>query len=336
MKNDKILLAHGGGGLLGNKLVEELFIPILSNPILDKLNDQGIFEINSTKLAFTTDSYVINPIFFPGGDIGELAVFGTVNDLSMGGAKPLYLSLGLIIEEGFYMEDLKKILYSIKKAAERAQVHIITGDTKVVNKGGVDGIFINTAGIGVIEGDQNISADNLQVGDKIIVSGYLGDHGMAIMSKREGLIFENTIISDSAPLNKLVESMLKTNVKINAMRDPTRGGLTSTLNEFAKMSNVGIEIIEEKTPIRKEVKEACEILGMDPFYIANEGKLVAIVDKAGAEELLEAMQKDPLGKAASIIGEVTDSNCGKVILKNRIGTTRILDMPTGEQLPRIC
>lgn len=336
MKKDKILLAHGGGGQLSNKLIEECFLPILGNPILNKLNDQGVFEINSTRFAFTTDSYVVSPIFFPGGNIGELAVYGTVNDLSMGGARPLYLSLGLIIEEGFPMGDLQKIIYSIKEAATKSDVKIIAGDTKVVNKGGVDGIFINTAGIGIIEVDQNISADNLQVGDKIILSGFLGDHGIAIMSKREGLVFNNPLKSDSAPLNKMVEEMLQTGMKIHAMRDPTRGGLASTLNEFAKRSNVGIVIEEEKLPIREEVGEACEILGIDPLYVANEGKLVAVVDKEGADVILQTIKRNHFGKMASLIGEVTDSHRGKVIMKTRIGTTRVIDMATGEQLPRIC
>ncbi len=337
MKHDRIKLAHGGGGLLSNELIEEFFLPILGNPILNKLNDQGVFEVNSSRFAFTTDSYVINPIFFPGGNIGELAVYGTINDLSMGGARPLYLSLGLMIEEGFPMEDLRKIVHSIKGAATESEVQIIAGDTKVVNKDGVDGIFINTAGIGIIEVDQNISADNLRVGDRIIVSGYLGDHGMAIMAEREGLIFSNPIQSDSAPLNKLVNTMLQTNVKIHAMRDPTRGGLASTLNEFAKKSNVGIVIEEEKLPIREEVMEACEILGIDPLYVPNEGKLVAVVDKGdGTDVLLSTIRRNPLGKMANIIGDVTDSHRGKVIMKTKIGTTKVVDMTVGEQLPRIC
>lgn len=336
MKHDRIKLAHGGGGLLSNELIEGLFLPIIGNPILNKLNDQGVFEINSSRFAFTTDSYVINPIFFPGGDIGELAVYGTVNDLAMGGATPLGLSLGLIIEEGFPIEDLKKIFDSIKKATEISGTQIITGDTKVVNKGSVDGIFINTAGVGIIENDIYISSDNLKAGDKIIISGYIGDHGIAIMAVREGLIFDNPVQSDTAPLNRLVSSMLKTNAKINAMRDPTRGGVSSTLNEFASKSNVGIIIDEESLPIRKEVIEACEILGFDPLHIANEGKMVAVVDKDSADVVLQVIRNDPLGKMANIIGEVTDSHKGKVILKTKIGTTRIVDMISGEQLPRIC
>ncbi len=336
MKKEKIQLAHGGGGLLSSNLIEKFFLPIIGNSILNKLNDQGVFEINASKLAFTTDSYVINPIFFPGGDIGDLSVYGTVNDLSVGGARPLYLSLGLIIEEGFPMEELKKIIESIQRAVEISGVRIITGDTKVVNKGGADGIFINTAGIGVIETDIDISAENLQIGDKVIVSGYIGDHGIAIMAVREGLIFDNPVQSDSAPLNSLVERILQTDAKIRAMRDPTRGGVAATLNEFANKSNVGIKIEEENLPIRQEVREACEILGFDPLYVANEGKLVAVVERDNADTVLRAMRKDPLGKKAKIIGEVTDSHKGKVIMKTTIGTTSVVDMHTGEQLPRIC
>jgi len=336
MKNDRILLAHGGGGLLSNELVEDIFLPIIGNPILNKLNDQGVFEVNSTRFAFSTDSYVINPIFFPGGDIGELAVYGTVNDVAVGGAKPLYLSLGVIIEEGFSMEDLKKIFTSIKKAAGETGVQIITGDTKVVNKGAVDGIFINTAGIGVIEGNLDISADKLKPGNKVIISGYIGDHGISIMAVREGLIFDNPVQSDSAPLHKMVEYILESNARINAMRDPTRGGVAASLNEFAGKSGVGIVLDESKLPIREEVVEACEILGLDPLYVANEGKLIVVAEEEDAETVLQAIQKDPRGKNASIIGEVTEANKGRVMLKTRMGTTRVVDMHTGEQLPRIC
>ncbi len=336
MKYNKIQLAHGGGGLLSNELVEEFFLPVIGNPILNKLNDQGVFNVNSSRFAFTTDSYVIKPIFFPGGDIGELAVYGTVNDISMGGARPLWLSLGLIIEEGFPMEDLKKIINSIKTATEVSGVQIITGDTKVVNKGEVDGIFINTSGVGIIEGNMNISAENLKVGDKIIISGYIGDHGIAIMAIREGLVFNNPIKSDTSPLNMIVDSILKTDAKIHAMRDPTRGGVSSTLNEFAHKSNVGIVIDENKLPIREEVMEACEILGFSPLNIANEGKMVVIVDEEGADTVLETIRKNPLGKMANVIGEVTDTHRGKVIMNTKIGTTKVVDMITGEQLPRIC
>jgi hydrogenase expression/formation protein HypE len=336
MKYDKIQLAHGGGGRLSNELVEELLLPVIGNPILDKLNDQGIFEINSTRFALTTDSYVINPIFFPGGDIGELAVYGTVNDLAMGGARPLYLSLGLIIEEGFPINDLKKILQSVREAADRANVRIVTGDTKVVNKGGVDGIFINTSGIGIVETDLYLSADNLKTGDKVLISGYIGDHGIAIMSVREGLIFKNPVKSDTAPLNKLVESILQTKGEIHAMRDPTRGGVASTLNEFAARSNVGILLEEDRLPIRSEVIEACEILGLDPLYVANEGKAVIIAAAGDADIILKAMRENPTGAQSCIIGEVTEEHRGKVMMKSKHGSTRVVDMMSGEQLPRIC
>jgi hydrogenase expression/formation protein HypE len=336
MKYDRIQLAHGGGGRLSNELVEEILLPIIGNPILDKLNDQGIFSVNSSRFALTTDSYVINPIFFPGGDIGELAVYGTVNDLAMGGARPLYLSLGLIIEEGFPLADLKKIMHSIKKAADRSDVRIVTGDTKVVNKGCADGIFINTSGIGVVENDRYLSADNLKIGDKVLVSGYIGDHGIAIMSVREGLVFQNPVQSDSAPLNKLVESVLETNAELHAMRDPTRGGVASTLNEFAARSGVGILLEEDQVPIRPEVVEACDILGLDPLYVANEGKAVIIAAAGDAEKVLQAMKADPLGAMSRVIGEVTEMHPGKVLMRTRQGTTRVVDMLSGEQLPRIC
>ncbi|MBI5575767.1 MAG: hydrogenase expression/formation protein HypE [Deltaproteobacteria bacterium] len=336
MKHDKIQLAHGGGGRLSHELIEKVFLPIIGNPILNVLNDQGIFEVNGSKFAFTTDSYVITPIFFPGGDIGDLAVYGTVNDLAMGGAMPLYLSLGLIIEEGFPMDDLKRILVSVNRAAETAGVKIITGDTKVVNKGSVDGIFVNTAGVGIVKNSLNVSGMNLEAGDKVLVSGYIGDHGIAIMSVREGLIFKKPVQSDTAPLHKLVDDILETNAEVHAMRDPTRGGVASTLNEFAEKSGVGILIEEETLPVRDEVREACEILGLDPLYVANEGKMIAVVRGSDAGSVLDAMLKNPHGTNARIIGEVTDSHKGKVILKTKLGTARVVDMFTGEQLPRIC
>lgn len=332
----RIQLAHGGGGRMSQDLIENIFLPIIGNPILNVMNDQGVFEVNGSRFAFTTDSYVVSPIFFPGGDIGELAVYGTVNDLAMGGARPLYLSLGLIIEEGFPLEDLRKILGSVRRAAETAGVQIVTGDTKVVNKGNIDGIFVNTAGVGVIEGTLQVSVNNLRVGDKVLVSGHIGDHGIAIMSVREGLVFDNPVRSDTAPLNRLVEDILKTGATVHAMRDPTRGGLASTLNEFAEKSNVGIVIEESSLPVRKEVREACDILGLDPLYVANEGKMVAVVDPRGADAALRAMRANPLGSDARIIGEVTEAHRGKVVMKTGIGTTRVVDMFTGEQLPRIC
>ncbi len=336
MRHERIQLAHGGGGRLSNELIEGLLLPILGNPILDKLNDQGTFQVNSMRLALTTDSYVINPIFFPGGDIGELAVYGTVNDLAMGGARPLYLSLGLIIEEGFPISDLSRILASTKKAAEVSEVQIITGDTKVVNKGCADGIFINTSGVGVIESDLYLSSENLRIGDKVLVSGYIGDHGIAIMAAREGLVFSDPVRSDSAPLNGLVAAILNTGAEIHAMRDPTRGGVASTLNEFAVRSGVGISLDENQLPVRGEVNEACEILGLDPLYVANEGKMIASVAPGQAELVLQAMRSHPLGARAAIIGEVGEHPKGRVVMRMQRGGTRVVDMLSGEQLPRIC
>jgi hydrogenase expression/formation protein HypE len=333
---EKILLAHGGGGTLSHNLISKLFYPQFSNDILNQQHDSGIFEINHTKFAFTTDSYVVQPIFFPGGDIGSLAVNGTINDLSVAGAKPLFISVAFILEEGFDIEDLWKIVLSMQKAADEAGVKIITGDTKVVDKGKGDKIFINTSGIGVISDEVNISPKNCKPGDVIILSGKIAEHGVAIMSSRENLEFETTIKSDSAALNGLVEKMLDASKEIHVMRDPTRGGIASTLNEIAKTANVGILIEEEKIPISEEVKGACEILGLDPLYIANEGKLIAFVAENKAENVLNAMKLHNLGKDACIIGKVTNSDPGTVIMKTKIGSKRIVDMMSGEQLPRIC
>jgi hydrogenase expression/formation protein HypE len=331
---DKILLAHGSGGKLMHDLIQS-FLPDLSNPILEKLDDSAIFEAKG-KLAFTTDSYIVNPIFFPGGNIGRLAVCGTVNDLAMSGAKPLYLSLAFIIEEGLPIADLKKILGSIKKAAAEADVKIVTGDTKVVNKGSADKLFINTAGVGIVPAGIDISAANAKVGDKIILSGNIGDHGIAVLSQREGLKFGTSVPSDCAPLNDLVADMLKVTKNIHCMRDPTRGGLATTLNDFAEKSNVGIKIEEAKVPVNKAVLAACELLGLDPLYIANEGKLVAVVPAKVADVVLAAMKKNKYGKNATIIGEVIAEHPQRVVMKTTLGASRIIDMPVGELLPRIC
>ncbi len=333
---EKILLAHGGGGTLSQNLISKLFYPQFSNEILNQQHDSGVFEINGQKIAFTTDSYVVQPIFFPGGDIGSLAVNGTVNDLSVAGATPLFISVAFILEEGFDIEDLWKIVLSIQKAADEAGVKIITGDTKVVDKGKGDKIFINTSGIGTIRQGVDISPKNCKTGDAVILSGKIAEHGVAIMSSRENLEFETTIKSDTAPLNGLVEKMLNTSKEISVMRDPTRGGIASTLNEIAKTANVGILIDEERIPILEEVKGACEILGLDPLYIANEGKLIAFVSENQAENVLNTMKSHILGKDACIIGKVTDSDPGTVIMKTKIGSKRIVDMMSGEQLPRIC
>ncbi len=333
--DDTILLAHGSGGKLSHELVEKRFLPFLANPALNKLDDSAIFEA-SGRLAFTTDSYVVNPIFFPGGDIGKLAVCGTVNDLAMNGAKPLYLSLSAIIEEGFSIGELEQIMQSIKKAAEEAEVSIITGDTKVVNQGQADKLFITTSGLGIIPPGVDISGVNARAGDKVLLSGTIGDHGISIMSQREGLRFSMTLESDCAPLNKLVSQMLEVSSEIHCLRDPTRGGLATTLNELARQSKVGIVIEEVKIPVKEEVKAACELLGLDPIYVANEGKMVAIVDPSDADKILARMKQNSYGKDAAIIGEITKEHPGKVIVKTKLGPSRIVDMLSGELLPRIC
>ena len=332
--DDKILLAHGSGGKLSHDLIES-FLPELSNPMLDKLDDSAVFDL-SGRLAFTTDSYTVNPIFFPGGDIGKLALCGTVNDLSMSGARPLYLSLSFIIEEGLPVADLKKILVSIKNTAAEAGVKIITGDTKVVNRGSADRIFINISGIGVIPEGVDISAANARPGDKIIINGNIGDHGIAVLSQREGLEFKLPVPSDCAPLNGLVSEMLAASKKIRCLRDPTRGGLATTLNDFAEQSSVGIIIEEERIPVHRAVMAACELFGFDPLYIANEGKLAAVVAAEDAEVILAEMKRNKYGKDAVIIGEVVAGHPGQVVMKTTLGASRIVDMPVGELLPRIC
>ena len=333
--SEQILLAHGSGSRLSHDLVEKILAPPLNNPILSRMDDSAVLEL-SGKIAFTTDSYVVSPIFFPGGDIGRLAVCGTVNDLSMSGARPLYISLALIIEEGLEIEELRRIIESIRETAEEAGVIIVTGDTKVVNRGKADRLFINTAGIGLIEGGADISGANARPGDRIILSGGIGEHGMAVMSKREGLQFNLPVTSDCAPLNHLADDMLATSRRIHSLRDPTRGGLASTLNEFARQSRVGITIEEAKIPVHDGVRGACELLGLDPLYIANEGKLVAVIDPGDADTVLAAMRKNKYGLQAAIIGEVTAENKGRVVMKTSIGSSRIVDMPAGETLPRIC
>jgi hydrogenase expression/formation protein HypE len=333
--NDAILLAHGSGGKLSHDLVEKKFLPLLTNPILARLDDSAIFEA-SGRLAFTTDSYVVQPIFFPGGDIGKLAVCGTVNDLSMNGARPLYLSLSAIIEEGFSIAELERIIRSIKAAAEEAEVSIITGDIKVVNRGQADKLFINTSGIGVIPPGIDISGANARAGDRVILSGTIGDHGMAIMSLREGLRFETTLKSDCASLNKLVAQMLEVSPDIHCLRDPTRGGLATTLNEFARQSRVGIMVEEDKLPVAEGVRAACELLGLDPIYVANEGKLVAVVAPGDSGKILAKMKQNRLGRKAAIIGEVTGEHPGRVTMKTKLGPSRVIDMLSGELLPRIC
>ncbi len=331
---ERILLAHGSGGSLSHDIVNERILSILGNPILNRLDDSAVFDITGS-IAFTTDSHVVQPLFFPGGDIGRLSVCGTVNDLAVMGATPLYLSLALIIEEGLPTQDLKNVVNSIKEAADEAGIKIVTGDTKVVNRGNADKLFINTAGIGIISEGVNISGHNARPGNKVIISGTIGDHGIAVLSKREGIGFETKLGSDCAPLNKMIAEMIQTG-KINCMRDPTRGGLSSTLNEIAEQSGVSIRIDEEKIPIRREVAAACEMLGLDPLYIANEGKVVAIVEAEDAEKILAQMKKNKYGQNAAIIGEVTEKRTARVTLKTALGTSRIVDMLVGEPLPRIC
>jgi hydrogenase expression/formation protein HypE len=333
--SDNVLLAHGSGGKLSHDLIEKKLLPPLANPMLNRLDDSAIFEF-SGHLAFTTDSYVVNPIFFPGGDIGKLAICGTVNDLSMNGAKPLYLSLSLILEEGFSLSELDRIVGSIKAAAEEAEVRIITGDTKVVNQGQADKLFINTSGIGAIPLGIDISGANARAGDKIILSGTIGDHGIAVMCQREGFKFSTPVQSDCAPLNKLVSQMLKSSPRIHCLRDPTRGGLATVLNEFTQQSNVGIVLEEDKIPIKESVKAACELLGFDPLYVANEGKLVAIAEPGDAGKILAEMQQNIYGRDAAIIGEVSNAHPGRVIMKTKLGPSRVVDMLSGELLPRIC
>jgi hydrogenase expression/formation protein HypE len=338
--SERILLGHGSGGRLSAELLRDVFLPLFSNPVLNRLDDQAILEIGGARVAFTTDSFVVKPLFFAGGDIGSLAVHGTVNDLAMGGAKPLFLSAGFILEEGFPTGDLKRIAASMARAAAAAGVAIVTGDTKVVEKGKGDGLFINTTGIGIVPEGVRLSADQALPGDRVILSGSIGDHGIAILAQREGLEFETEIVSDSAALHGLVEAMLAASPEVShsirCLRDPTRGGLSSTLNEIAAQSQVSIQIEETAIPVREEVRGACELLGLDPLYVANEGKLVAIVAPEAAEAILAAMRRDPLGASAAVIGTVGRQRAGTVTMKSAFGSTRIVDLLAGDQLPRIC
>jgi len=335
-KHEQIVLGHGSGGKLSAQLIERVFLPAFSNPLLDKLDDQAVLPINGTRLAFTTDSFVVTPLFFPGGDIGRLAINGTVNDLAMSGARPLYLSAAFILEEGLAMEELQRVVQSMSEAAKAAQVQLVTGDTKVVNRGKGDKLFITTTGIGMVEKPVNISADRARPGDKIILSGYIGDHGMAILSQRENLEFEGTIESDCADLHELVRDMLEICSDIHCLRDPTRGGVATVLNEIAGRSQVGMLLREMEIPIHDTVRGACEILGLDPLYVANEGKLIAIVPAESAAEVVEKMRRNPVGGDARIIGEVVEDHPAMVLMQTRIGGTRVVDTLFGEQLPRIC
>jgi hydrogenase expression/formation protein HypE len=332
----EIVLAHGSGGKLSQELLQKIVLPQFRNELLEPLHDGAVFSLGGARLAFSTDSFVVSPIFFPGGDIGKLAVHGTVNDIAMCGARPLYLSAGFILEEGTSMEDFWRVVSSMREAAADAGVALVTGDTKVVDRGKADKIFVNTSGIGVVPEGVNIHPARARAGDKIIVSGQIAVHGMAIMSVREGLEFETQIASDTAPLNNLVNTILATTPDVHVFRDPTRGGITSALSEIAQTARVGIRLDEAYIPISEEVKGACEILGLDPLYVANEGKLLAIVAAETAGTVLATMRDHPLGIQAAIIGEVTNDHPGFVIMKTWVGGSRVVDMLSGEQLPRIC
>ncbi len=338
LRHETIQMAHGAGGELSRELTREIFLPYLGNSMLNVLDDQAKISLDSGEIAFTTDTFVVAPVFFPGGDIGDLAVNGTVNDLAVGGAIPLYLSAGFVLEEGYPLSDLRRIVTSMAEAAGKTGVQVVTGDTKVVEKGQCDGIFINTSGIGVIREGVDISCGNLRSGDSIIVSGTLGDHGMAVMTAREGLSFQSEITSDTASLSGLISAILDEVPQIHAMRDPTRGGLAATLNELASASGAGIVINEASLPIRSEVQGACELLGIDPLTVANEGKVVVAVPQDSAEIVLQIMQQhsEVSGSHASIIGNVVNDHPGMVIIRTPLGSRRILEMPLGEQLPRIC
>jgi hydrogenase expression/formation protein HypE len=328
---------HGGGGSFSRRLLEEVFLPAFGNPELNSLNDSAVLDFPSGRLAFTTDSFVVDPRFFPGGDIGRLAVCGTVNDLASVGARPRSLSAGFILEEGLPLEDLRRIVRSMKSAADEADVRIVAGDTKVVQKGKGDAIFINTSGIGIFEnGRRPVSGSGAKPGDAVVVSGSLGRHGLAVLLSREDLGIRNTIESDAAPLNGLVRSALDAVPDIHAMRDATRGGLGVVLNEIANQSGVCIEIDEEAVPVHEDVRGACELLGFDPLYVANEGVLACFAPSDRAGELVRAMRTSLYGKEAAVIGRVTESPAGRVFLKTGIGSRRILDLISGEQLPRIC
>lgn len=332
----EILLGHGSGSRLSTDLIANVIAPALHNPLLARLDDAATIAIGDARLAFTTDSYVVTPLVFPGGDIGSLAVNGTLNDLAMAGAAPLALSLGLIIEEGFAIEELRRILDSVQRTAQSAGVSVVTGDTKVVGRGSADRLFLNTSGVGLIPGGVNLSAANVRPGDAILLSGTVGDHGISILSMREGLELEGEVASDTAFLYPLVETMLAAEREIHAMRDPTRGGVAATLVEIATRQRVGIEIDERVLPIGPVVRGACEILGLDPLFVANEGKLVAFVPAGRADVVLAAMRRHPLGQQAARIGTVTADHPGIVTARTAIGGTRILDLPYGEMLPRIC
>ncbi|MEJ2404395.1 MAG: hydrogenase expression/formation protein HypE [Candidatus Thiodiazotropha sp.] len=335
-RDGSVDMSHGSGGRAMAQLIDELFVKHLDNELLRQGNDQASFPVTSGRMVMSTDGHVISPLFFPGGDIGSLAVHGTINDVCMSGAKPLYLSAGFILEEGFPLADLERIVMSMGRAAAAAGVPVVTGDTKVVEKGKGDGVFITTTGVGVVPEGVNISGDRARPGDAILLSGSIGDHGVAIMASRENLSFETTVESDSAALHTLVATMVEAAPSIHCLRDPTRGGLATTLNELAQQSGVGMRLDENTIPVKPQVAAACELLGLDPLYVANEGKLIGICPGDQAEAVLEAMRRHPQGQDAAIIGEVTDDPHGFIEMRTRFGGNRVVDWLAGEQLPRIC
>ncbi len=341
LSSEIITLAHGSGGKAMRDLIDDVFVSVFDNDYLSPLEDQARFDLSALsaygdRLAFTTDSYVVDPLFFPGGDIGKLAVTGTVNDLAVGGAKPLYLTCSMIIEEGLAVSELRRVVHSMKIAADEAGVVIVTGDTKVVQRGAADKLFINTAGVGVIASGINMSTNSAQPGDAVIINGYVGDHGAAIVDARGEMALENSIESDCQTLNELIDAMLKICPQARCIRDATRGGVATVLNEFAEASSVAITINETSVPVRHEVRGMCEILGLDPLYLANEGKLLAIIPGDRADEVLKGMLQHPAGQHSAIIGYVSEQPAGRVILQTGFGGNRIIDMLVGEQLPRIC
>jgi hydrogenase expression/formation protein HypE len=331
-----IVMGHGGGGALSAELVEHLFLPAYGAAADTALGDSAVLEVLGARIAFSTDSYVVKPLFFPGGSIGDLAVNGTVNDLAMSGARPVALSTAFILEEGTPLSDLGRVAQAVGAAASRAGVRLVTGDTKVVDSGSGDGVFVNTAGIGVVPEGVDIRPDRARPGDVVIISGDIGVHGVAVMSCREGLEFGTAVESDSAPLNELVASMLETGADVHVLRDPTRGGVAASTHEIANASGVGVELVERQLPVPQPVVDACGLLGLDPLYVANEGKLIAFVAPDDAEQVLEAMRRHPYGKSAVVIGSVVADHPGMVVARTGLGGNRVVDLPLGEQLPRIC
>ncbi|HTF33672.1 MAG TPA: hydrogenase expression/formation protein HypE [Myxococcota bacterium] len=336
LTEERITLAHGAGGKATRRLVESLFLEAFRNPVLEMLEDQAVFDVKGGTLAFTTDSYVVSPLFFPGGNIGDLAVNGTVNDLAVSGARPIYLSAGFILEEGFPLEKLRRIVESMQAAAAAARVQIATGDTKVVERGKGDGCYINTAGVGVLERSIRLGAARAQPGDVVIVSGPIADHGVTILLARGELELESQIVSDTGPLSGLVASLLDATTSVRCLRDATRGGVATVLNEIAVAADVGIRIDEERIPVRDEVTGACELLGIDPLHVACEGRVVAVVGAAEADAAIEAMRRDPAGREAKVVGQICSDPRGMVLLQTKFGGTRIVDLLIGDPLPRIC